>query len=355
MSGHSLMSCRRWEIGVIARKITLTSEEEAAQWHWRSAQGLTARAEIEFERWRDADMANGAAYDRITARHDAIRALADTPEMLALRHETLVRLAVGPRSRWKTKAALGVGAALAMLVVAIPVYRHYRSDAPQQAATAYSDASRAQVFRTAVGQRLTLTLGDGSHVMLNSASRVEVAYSARERRLTLTQGQAWFEVARHQRRPFLVYAGGLRVEAHGTAFDVRAGDKSTEVMLAEGKVTVASQRGGGSGASIDMAPRQLLIASATGTTVREVDPETWRNWREGIVRLDNIPLSQAVAEMNRYTRTHLQVADEATGKIVISGAFHAGATTAFLEALAMGFDIHGRKTAEDAIVLSKTR
>ncbi|MEJ7926391.1 FecR domain-containing protein [Sphingobium sp. AN641] len=299
-------------------------------------------------------MANAAAYARVAAKHDDIRALADTPEMLSLRHQTLARLAVRRRSR--LAIAPLVVAAFAMLIAGLGAYEYYRpSAAPSRLATADSDIGGAQVFQTAIGQRTMLTLGDGSRVMLNSSSRVQVAYTRRERRLTLIDGQAWFEVARHQPRPFVVYAGGLRVEAHGTAFDVRIMKGLTEVMLAEGKVTVASQRGAGGDARIGMNPRQLVIASATGMTVRQVDPDAWRNWREGVVRLDNIPLSQAVAEMNRYSKTRLQVANEATGKIAISGAFHAGATTAFLEALEMGFHVHGRKTAEETIVLTKAQ
>jgi ferric-dicitrate binding protein FerR (iron transport regulator) len=48
--------------------------EAAAYWHARLAQGTDARVELEFERWRDAHADHRDAYDRLTSRHDGIRA-----------------------------------------------------------------------------------------------------------------------------------------------------------------------------------------------------------------------------------------------------------------------------------------
>lgn len=345
----------RWEIGAIVdRPAPNTKEEAAARWHARLADGGDARLNAEFQNWR-AEEANDAAFDRMGSGQDAIRTLADAPEILSLRQQTLARLAMGKgRSRRGLEALLG--GALAIVLVAVPIYALYRSGWTERPVIA--DAPKAtevaeQSFRTAVGQRMTLTLGDGSRVMLNTNSRIRVAYGRQERRLMLDAGQAWFEVAKHKPQPFVVFAGGQRVEAHGTAFDIRIRPDRTEVMLAEGKVSVRAQHMGS--ASVAMEPHQLLIAGATGTTLRTVaDLSGWTNWREGVVRFDDTPLSQAVAEMNRYSGTQMGIGDAATGAIRVSGAFHTGATQAFVEALAIGFHIEGRRDGTGRILLRKT-
>jgi transmembrane sensor len=344
------------ETGAISDLDNLEPGEAAAYWHARIANGADARAELEFERWREASTENREAYDRLTSRHDRIRALADVPEMLSMRHQTLLRLSMKQRQDKRVRTGLGV--ALAMLVVAAPVFiLRFGVFAPAPPiATADSSVSGGQSFRTAVGQRSTITLADGSRVTLNTASRIRVAYSKGERQLLLDEGQAWFEVAKDSARPFIVHAGGQRVEAHGTAFDVRVLGDRTEVMLAEGRVTVDSERPGRSGASVAMKPNELLVASASGTTVNRVtNPDAWKNWRQGIVIFDNMPLARAVGEMNRYSATQLLVADAATGRIAISGGFNAGATGAFVEALAVGFGVRSRKDAAGNIVLSHVR
>src|SRR4029077_10931085 len=76
-------------------------------------------------------------------------------------------------------------------------------------------------FATQIGQRSSINLADGSIVVLNTASRIQVSFDARIRRVQLLSGQAWFEVAKNQVRPFIVEAGDRIVTAHGTAFDVR--------------------------------------------------------------------------------------------------------------------------------------
>ena len=346
--------CARWRIGAISERTGPGPAEAAAYWHARRSTGPDERDEPEFERWRDADADHRAAYDRVTARHDDIRALADAPEILSLRHQTLARLTIKRRSDRRGRA--GVGVMLAVALVATPfVVMRSGVFAPEPAAV-MADAGGAapQSFRTAVGQRLTLTLNDGSRVILNTASRLRVRYTKSERQLALDEGQAWFEVAKDKARPFLVHAGGQRVEAHGTAFDVRVMPGRTEVMLAEGKVTVDPERSGGAG--VAMRPSDLLVASAKGTVVKRIaDPNSWSNWRRGVVTFDNVPLASAIGEMNRYSETKLRLADAETGRIAVSGGFNAGATDAFVEALAIGFKVRSRKDAAGNIVLDRAR
>lgn len=313
------------------------------------ADGANQRVTIEFEQWR-AIADHASVYDRLLERQEDLRALGEAQEILSLRQQTLARLATKRPKRAKAPAIAAL--TLSVLIVGIPIYVLQQSGNSSPAGLSQSELAEGQIYSTVTGQRMTLTLGDGSRVMLNTASRLRVAYSDRERKLILEEGQAWFEVAKHRQRPFRVFANGQMVEAHGTAFDVRINQNRTEVMLAEGKVTVQPQRHDNAGARVAMNPRELLVASAAGTSLRAVDdPEAWKNWREGIVTFKNTPLSEAIAEMNRYSEQQLAVADTNTGRIIVSGAFHAGSTQAFVEALAIGFHIQGNPQGNGLIIL----
>lgn len=350
------MWCARSRTGAISEQEETDPGEAAAHWHARLSTGANAGDEPEFERWRDASADNREAFERVTARHDGIRALADAPEILSLRHQTLARLAMKRRSDQRVKAGAGVALGVALLTTPFLALQSGFFASRPVVATADAGAGAAQSFRTAVGQRLTLTLGDGSRVVMNTASHVRVNYTKGERQLALDEGQAWFEVAKDKARPFVVHAGGQRVEAHGTAFDVRVMPGRTEVMLAEGRVTVDAERPGAARPGVALQPNQLLVASAAGTTVSRVaDPDAWGNWRRGIVAFDNVPLARAVVEMNRYSDTKLRIADAQTGQIVISGGFSAGETQAFVEALTIGFKVRSHKDGEGRIVLSRAR
>lgn len=309
----------------------------AAAWAARlSALGEGRAPPGAFTRWR-ADPRNAAAYDEVAASAGLIRAQAEADGLQALRRATLGRVA--RRSARRSVAPRLAAAAAALLIVAAPLGLALRSLPSAAAPTEY---------RTEIGQKLDVTLEDGSRVTLDTASRVRLAYSARERRLILLAGQARFDVAKHQPRPFIVEAAGQQVTAHGTAFDVRLERAETRVALIEGRVTVA-----GRGRAVAMQPGELLVAGARGMALKR-DPgavAAITSWNEGLVVAQNQPLGQVVAEMNRYARHPLRVAGPAAA-IRVSGAFRAGATESFAEALTLGFPVRAERAADGAILLT---
>lgn len=319
----------------------------AAQWHARLAADTGPRTRAAFEHWRAADAANGAAYDRMAARHEDVRILADMPEIQSLRRQTMARM-VKQRSQAQRRRRTALAALVLLPGLSLAAWFGF-DQYPQQ-----TEQNTAEVFQTAVGQRLTVTLADGSQATLNTASRMIVAYGPKERRLLLEAGQAWFDVEQDQSRPFVVVAGTERIVAHGTQFDVRLRPGQVQVMLAEGAVSVSPDRPRPERTTVRLSPRQLLTVSRTGTSLRSVsEAEAQASWRKGVVLFEDQPLAQVVAEMNRYSRVQLKVADTSTGAIRISGAFRTGDQRAFTEALDLAFGIRAHRTASGRIELAR--
>ncbi|MGN0189359.1 MAG: FecR family protein [Candidatus Cryptobacteroides sp.] len=124
------------------------------------------------------------------------------------------------------------GSVAAAAIVALAFFAGYRIAAGGTSGVTTVCADR--------GQKSSVTLPDGSRVWLNSAS--SISYSAdfnKKDRAVLLDGEAYFEVARNEDRPFVVTASGMSVRALGTAFDVRAYDgEDLLATLVEGKVEV---------------------------------------------------------------------------------------------------------------------
>src|SRR5262249_55156254 len=141
------------------------------------------------------------------------------------------------------KARFFVFAAAAAIIVAVVAFYALPSSLQYGSAAGPTRAGQkldGGIFTTAVGERSTVALSDGSSVVLDTQSRIDVAYSPDQRRVRLTSGQAWFQVAHNAGWPFVVEAGDRRITALGTAFDVRLGNRenSVQVTLVEGKVAV---------------------------------------------------------------------------------------------------------------------
>ncbi|MCD8032069.1 MAG: FecR domain-containing protein [Bacteroides sp.] len=105
----------------------------------------------------------------------------------------------------------------------------------------YQLAGDPIVMSVANGQKADVVLADGTRVFINSDSRIKYdpAYNRSDRIVTL-EGEAYFEVARNEKKPFVVKANGINVKALGTSFNVRAhtDDRTISVILVEGKVQV---------------------------------------------------------------------------------------------------------------------
>src|SRR5690606_3672714 len=90
----------------------------------------------------------------------------------------------------------------------------------------------------------------------------------------------------------------------------------------------------------ELAAGQQLVDSGTeGIEVRDAPVRRITSWREGRLIFEDEPLAAAVAEMNRYSRTRIRLADPALGRLRVSGVFRTGQSEAFAEALVAYFPI----------------
>lgn len=193
---------------------------------------------------------------------------------------------------------------------------------------------RPIIHETDIGERRTVLLADGSQVTLNTATRIEVRLSDHRRLVTLDSGEAFFAVAhRPDAAPFDVFSDGARVQVTGTRFNVRRGSRFTQVDLEEGRVSVGP---------LDPHAKHLTLRPGQGV---RLDPKgapgpivsarlkQIADWRNGRISFDQTPLIDAVAEMNRYSRIQLKISDPSLGETSVDGAFIAGDSVAFAQAL----------------------
>lgn len=101
-----------------------------------------------------------------------------------------------------------------------------------------------QVITAQNGSRMQLKLPDGSTVWLNAGSSISYArdFEGAARAVKL-EGEAYFDVAKNPRKPFIVQVAGIDIKVLGTAFDVKAyaSDKTIETTLIHGLVQVSRQ------------------------------------------------------------------------------------------------------------------
>lgn len=313
-------------------KITADLMAEAAAWlAFLHGPDRTAATEQGFQQWLRKSPSHAKAFEEATAIWEEAGNL--PPARRLHRH---VDSEGGSRSF--IRQALSAAAVLAIMIAGALLYL------------------RNPGIETGVGEQRVLALEDGTQVMLNTDTRLLVSYDRHERKIELKEGEASFEVAKRSGWPFVVIAGGQRVEALGTSFVVRRNQEQVTVTLVEGKVAVSSvkspeslEAAGEAGAVVGLqaltsrivlSPGQrLMIDAGAVPTVDEPSLEKVLAWQRREVAFDDASLSDAIAEMNRYSRKPLVVATAAAANARVTGLFRAGDSLSFARAVGEAYGL----------------
>jgi transmembrane sensor len=203
-------------------------------------------------------------------------------------------------------------------------------------------------YATPIGGVASVAMTDGSRVTLNTDTEIRVSLTLTERRVDLRRGEAFFEVAKDPKRPFVVSAGGKRVIAVGTQFSVRRDAEDVEVVVTEGKVRVED-----AGETV-LTPGSIAHAGDAGVLVqRKTIPEAQEHlsWRTGVLMFRDETLGEAVAEFNRYNVRQIVIADPKVADLRIEGNFRATNVDAFVRLLESGFPVHAH-TEDNRVLLT---
>ncbi len=214
--------------------------------------------------------------------------------------------------------------------------------------------SQGTAYRTPIGGIASVPLADGSKVTLNTNSQIRVAVTEQERRVELEQGEAYFEVARDPKRPFVVRAGDKRIIAVGTSFSVRRNGDDVDVTVTEGRVrlegapTMRIQQGR---RPTEPAPEVLSAgtvarASDSGVLLESrplTEAEESLSWREGVLVLHDMTLADAATEFNRYNIRKIVIEDPRAAAFHVAGSFRADNVDAFLRLLERGYPVRVEK------------
>ena len=233
-------------------------------------------------------------------------------DILAKIHE---KIAVQSKQKFVLPGWAKTVAAVALIVLmAVSAAIYFRSNQPNMIQYAEIGALR--------GQKASVTLPDGTKITLNSESTLKYStnYNQSDRAVELV-GEAYFEVAKNKKIPFVVKAGKLEIEAKGTAFNIKAypTDNSISTTLTEGKIEVKTPLD-----VLNMIPNERMEYNNTDQTFRKLtltDAVGSIGWLNDELSFENATLAEVVANFSRIYNIDIQFASESikeqrfTGKI----------------------------------------
>ncbi|MEM9439391.1 MAG: FecR family protein [Pseudomonadota bacterium] len=172
--------------------------------------------------------------------------------------------------------------------------------------------------RTGPGEQRTIVLDDGSRLHLNTTTALSVDLEPQERRITLHGGEMYIEVEPDSTRPFVVHAGGGRIDVLGTAFSVRRSAGPIEVIVTENQVEVSGPKG--SSANV-MAGQSIEFTDDALGSAKPTDAKNALAWRRGRLVFDGSPLAAVIRELDRYRRGRVMIIDSSVEDLKVTGSF----------------------------------
>ncbi len=197
-------------------------------------------------------------------------------------------------------------------------------------------------IETKKGSKSNIELPDGTRVWINADTRLtyDRNFGDGTREVQLT-GEAYFDVVKDTKRPFIVHAGGMDVTVLGTAFNVRAyaNDPKVEATLLRGSIEVTLKDN--KDKKITLKPNEKITVRNTKTDTKKAaektqdvaEPDfsvmTIRKdladhdilWTRNKLVFDHKRLEEIVTELERWYSTDIEIINPDLRNKVFSGVF----------------------------------
>jgi transmembrane sensor len=286
---------------------------QAARWHAEMEEPSSHVQVEEFETWLKADPAHLTAYRDTQAVAEAGTRLRSTRQSTA----------PTPVMARAYRPAFAIAATVAF---AIGLWALVRVPAPAYAAV----FNRGQATRV-------VALRDGSIVTLDTATALDVEVAPTAHHVKMASGRARFAVRPSSDGPLMVTASAGEIMSANGVFDVAVADDDVRVWVISGTVSVALRA-----ANEPVAP--LTVASGhgvrleAGTRATPIErPDT--AWPVAHIAFDQKPLVDILAIANRTGQPDIVVADDATGRLRVTGVMDLRDTRKLARKLAAALDL----------------
>jgi transmembrane sensor len=279
-------------------------DREAYEWMMRFAGGQASPAELAaLKRWSARSPAHAEAFDRVSRTWSALgpvgQKLASEGRLSGL--PRLERMAAVARPSIARRAFLGSALAASVAGAGILMARPPLDLWP-------SWPELAADYRTEAGEQRQIALSD--HVEVDMNTRTSIAVRAAAAEAQLIAGEAMVSAPVGSGTAFTLRAADGRIVAADARFNVRIEGQAVCVTCIAGEVRVEQR-----GAILPLPAGQQVFYTDQGIgRPVVVDPAMVTAWQNGVVIFQLTPITEVIAEVNRYRPGRIILTNEALGR-----------------------------------------
>ncbi|MDR2968318.1 MAG: FecR domain-containing protein [Tannerellaceae bacterium] len=313
--------------------------------HKQSPEDLKA-----IDRWINQDKANADwlfEMERIWILKDELR-LSDEElisrsykQFLSRKENSLMPLS--PKRRKRLFAGMKYAAAIVLILLSLYIYHSQYGE--------YTSA--INMIETRKGERASITLSDGTKVWLNADTKlIYPSQFGRKKREVTLEGEGYFEVAKEEKKPFVLNGKAFNIHVLGTQFNVNAyPGEDVGIALKEGKINVEVKE---AERQLELNPSDHLSLTADGKTILQtIDVATINSWTKDEFIFVAQPLSAILRSLERRFNVPIILEEESLSSELFNCRAQKGTGLPDILELLRGTKNMSYRVNNDSIIITK--
>lgn len=237
-----------------------------------------------------------------------------------------------------THKLIGVAASLALLIVLAV------------SGWLYFNPKSVKVFNLAQNHTIITTLPDGSQVFLGQGAVLE--YPKRFVRSTRTvrlSGEAFFDVIRNPKQPFIIETSKASIKVVGTSFNLKSSNSEVHLNVIEGRVQITLTETNES--KLVNAGEMALAIDSRLITAKQVQPTTVKSAMQ-ILLFQDERIDDIIRVINGTYGASIKVQGDELREMRISVTFD-NDISSIVNTLSVSFNLKVTYSTDGSIILSK--
>ncbi|RXJ50442.1 FecR family protein [Gelidibacter gilvus] len=175
------------------------------------------------------------------------------------------------------------------------------------------------------GKVLDIELSDGTVVHLNSGSKMRypVQFLEGKSREVFVEGEAYFDVSKDKKHPFIVNADAVSIEVLGTKFAVSTYTEDLEInaVLVEGSISMSNSYIPEDVITLTPGTKGSWDKTGHQTKMEDVDVENYISWMKGELVFRNTPFEIMEKKLERKYNVEIKNNNSLLSKKVFNASF----------------------------------
>lgn len=219
----------------------------------------------------------------------------------------------------------------------------------------FLDSDKKEILLTTTGtEKKLILLSDCTRVFLNGNSSLTYPkeFESNERMVTL-DGEAFFEVTKNAKKPFVIKNKNFDVKVLGTSFNVSAYEKDTDVVVtvASGTVSFNGQEGD---AVVLVKDETGVLNKSKGRVNKMLNPDlNFLSWKTKKIEFRNTAFKEVCETLKKYFSVEIEIKDERILKCKFTGYFENPSLEQILSVLEKTLDVKAYLNNKQVVVTGK--